>query len=56
LVFDPFAGIGSTGYVARGMDRDFVGIELKRAYWEWAIKNLSNAETLRLQMSMFPEE
>lgn len=43
LVFDPFAGIGSTGYAALQRDRRFVGIELKRGYWDIACKNLSAA-------------
>ena len=40
LVLSPFAGIGSEGYVALDMGRRFVGIELKRSYWEQAAKNL----------------
>lgn len=44
-VFSPFAGIGSEGYVAIQMNRRFVGIELKRAYWDLAIQNLGQART-----------
>lgn len=43
VVFSPFAGIGSEGYVALQMGRRFVGIELKRSYFEQAAKNLSTA-------------
>lgn len=43
LVFSPFAGIGSEGYVAVNKKRRFVGSELKRSYWEVAIKNLKQA-------------
>lgn len=43
LVFSPFAGIGSEGYVALKHDRRFVGIELKRAYYDVARKNLGGA-------------
>jgi len=46
LVFDPFAGIGSTGYEAVRHDRRFLGIELKEEYYNVAIDNLSNAERL----------
>jgi DNA modification methylase len=43
LVFSPFAGIGSEGYVAIEMGRRFVGTELKRSYWELAKRNLGEA-------------
>ena len=43
LVFSPFTGIGSEGYVAIEMGRKFVGSELKRSYWELARRNLSDA-------------
>lgn len=51
-VFDPFAGIGSTGYVALQHERRFVGIELKRAYWKQAVKNLKQAQR---QLGLFGE-
>lgn len=44
LVFSPFAGIGSEGYVALQMGRRFVGSELKRSYWEQACRNLAQAK------------
>lgn len=44
LVFSPFAGIGSEGYCSLKMDRRFVGIELKRSYWEIAKEHLEGAE------------
>lgn len=43
LVFSPFTGIGSEGYVSIEMGRRFVGAELKRSYWELAKRNLSEA-------------
>jgi DNA modification methylase len=43
LVLSPFAGIGSEGWVALEEGRRFVGIELKRAYWERACRNLTEA-------------
>lgn len=43
LVFSPFAGIGSEGFVALQLGRRFIGIELKRSYWSQACKNLSEA-------------
>jgi DNA modification methylase/superfamily II DNA or RNA helicase len=44
LVLSPFAGIGSEGYVAVKHDRRFVGCELKRSYWDAAVRNLKRAE------------
>lgn len=41
LVFSPFAGIGSEGYVALQMNRRFVGVELKTSYFQQAVRNLS---------------
>jgi DNA modification methylase len=42
-VFSPFAGIGSEGYVSIGLDRRFIGIELKESYYRQAVKNLAGA-------------
>lgn len=43
-VFSPFAGIGTEGYVSVKHGRRFVGIELKRSYFDAACKNLARAE------------
>lgn len=43
-VLSPFAGIGTEGYVSVKHGRRFVGIELKRSYFDAACKNLSRAE------------
>ena len=43
LVFSPFAGIGSEGYVSIEMGRRFVGAELKRSYFDLACRNLLEA-------------
>lgn len=44
LVLDPFAGIGSTGYEAVKNGRRFLGFELKKSYYEQAVKNLKAAQ------------
>ena len=44
IVFSPFAGIGSEGYVALKHDRRFYGCELKDSYVEAACRNLATAE------------
>jgi DNA modification methylase len=45
VVLSPFAGIGSEGWVALKNGRRFVGVELKRSYYEQAVRNLKEAET-----------
>lgn len=42
VVLSPFAGIASEGYVALEMGRKFIGVELKRSYYEQARQNLAN--------------
>jgi len=51
-VLSPFAGIGSEGYVAVEMDRNFIGIELKESYYNQAVANLYQADA---QWDMFDE-
>jgi DNA modification methylase len=65
IVFSPFTGIGSEGYVAVGGKspktrksiadpRRFYGCELKDEYWEQANKNLSEAIVKRESAEMQP--
>lgn len=44
VVFDPFSGIGSTGYQAVKMGRKFIGCELKESYFKQTVANLKAAE------------
>lgn len=44
VVYSPFTGIGSEGYQALKMDRQFVGSELKESYFRQACRNLENAK------------
>ena len=44
VVFDPYSGVGSTGYVAIKAGRKFVGSELKTAYFNQAVKNITSAK------------
>jgi len=55
-VFSPFAGIGSEGYQALLDGRKFVGIELKREYYDVAIRNLNRALQERQKQDLFAEE
>jgi DNA modification methylase len=50
LVLSPFAGIGSEGFVSLKLGRRFIGIELKRQYWEIGCRNLSGAKS---QLALF---
>jgi hypothetical protein len=43
IVFSPFMGIGSEGYVALQMGRKFVGAELKESYYQSSKLNLDRA-------------
>lgn len=45
LVYSPFMGIGSEGYCAVQSGRNFLGAELKRSYWQQAVKNLASAKS-----------
>jgi DNA modification methylase len=53
IVFSPFAGIGSEGYQALKLGRKFIGIELKRSYYETAIKNLNSVNADNDQQTIF---
>lgn len=54
LVFSPFAGIGSEGFVAVQEDRRFYGCEIKPEYYEAACRNLERADsTQEQQLSLF---
>lgn len=43
VVLSPFMGIGSEGVVSLEMQRRFVGVELKRSYFEQSCRNLATA-------------
>lgn len=53
VVFSPFAGIGSEGYVAIKEGRKFVGGELKESYWRNAVRNLDSAVAESSQQTLF---
>lgn len=45
VVFSPFAGIGSEGYISVQQGRRFVGVELKEGYYNQACANVQKAAT-----------
>jgi len=58
VVFSPFTGIGSEGYVALQRGRRFYGCELKPEYHEQSLKNLAGAQRRHEQNSrtLFDEQ
>ncbi|MHB8564688.1 MAG: DNA methyltransferase, partial [Acidiferrobacteraceae bacterium] len=44
VVFSPFMGIGSEGYISVKHKRKFIGVELKEEYWKQACRHIANAE------------
>jgi len=44
IVFDPFAGVGTTGVVAKKLKRNFVMVEIDEEYCLYAVKRLQIAE------------
>jgi len=53
VVFSPFLGIGSEGYVALQMGRKFIGTELKSSYFKLAVQNLEKAVAQPTQEELF---
>jgi DNA modification methylase len=53
VVFTPFLGIGSEIYKSVQNNRKGIGIELKDSYFETACKNIQNAMSKKLQLSIF---
>ncbi len=47
IVFSPFAGIGSEGYMALKLGRRFYGCEIKQEYYDASLKNLEKAIVIR---------
>jgi DNA modification methylase len=48
VVFSPFAGIGSEGFVSVQWDRRFYGVELKESYYRTACRFLAEAEAKKM--------
>lgn len=53
VVLSPFGGIGSEGYVAVKNGRKFIGIELKKSYFDLACKNLNAAVRESQELTLF---
>lgn len=46
VVFDPFMGVGSSGVAALKLERQFIGFELDKPYYNAAIKRLDVVQTM----------
>lgn len=55
LVLSPFMGIGSEGHVSVELGRRFVGFELKPAYYDVAVKNLTHAASIAGVSTLFSD-
>lgn len=55
IVLDPFAGIGSTNYVALRMNRRTVGVELKESYYKQAVANCTGAIQMEMIIDLHDE-
>jgi DNA modification methylase len=53
IVTSPFTGIGSEGHCAIMMHRKFKGSELKKDYFDVAVKNMKIAETESMEDELF---
>ncbi len=50
VVWSPFMGIASEGYVSIQMGRKFIGVELKASYFNLAKRNMESAKTIQEDM------
>ena len=55
LVLSPFMGIGTEGWVALRAGRRFLGCELKKSYFDLAVKNLRHAARTSVRKNVFGE-
>ncbi len=50
VVWSPFMGIGSEGYMSLKAGRKFIGAELKESYFKLAIRNLELAKSTQYDL------
>jgi len=54
LVLDPFAGTFTTGFVAKELGRQFVGIEIEEAYVKIGLRRLNIATHFKEELLVKP--
>jgi DNA modification methylase len=42
IIFDPFMGLGTTGISCKKYNRDFIGIEKNKQYYDIAMERINN--------------
>jgi site-specific DNA-methyltransferase (adenine-specific) len=52
IVLDPFCGSGTSLIAALSLDRDYIGVEIDKKYYEVAINRLENVKQIR-EVSLF---
>lgn len=55
-VLDPFMGSGTTGVVAKKLNRQFIGIEINKEYFEISINRLNLTESGTINFDYSPNE
>jgi len=53
IIYSPFAGIGSEGWVSLKLNRKFIGCELKKSYFDVAVKNLKSVRKGNTNLNLF---
>ena len=49
VIFDPFMGVGSTGVVAKELNRSFVGCEIDAAFFEAAKGRMDKTKNMLIE-------
>ena len=48
VILDPFMGSGSTGVACKNTNRNFIGIELDKSYFEIAKQRINDVSTVAI--------
>lgn len=56
VVLDPFSGSATTGVVALGLGRDYVGLDLNRDYLDLAVERLTGSPEIKVEVPVEDED
>lgn len=48
IILDPFMGSGTTGVAARNLNRNFIGVEIEKTYFDISIERISRTENINI--------